>query len=125
MGGALRDPGKDGRPGIFHTAMFGNSFPLYHNLDGTQFEDVTSRSGLTVFTSRLTAWGAGSFDFDNDGNKDLFTANSAILDNSIEVQHEPFALPNGLFRNMGSLRFEDVKPRVGGAYLFPAPTGGG
>jgi enediyne biosynthesis protein E4 len=120
MGADFRDLDNDGRPDIFHTAMFGNSFPLYHNLDGTQFEDVTSRSGLTVFTSRLTAWGAGSFDFDNDGNKDLFTANSAILDNSMEVQHEPFALPNGLFRNMGSLRFEDVGSQVGSGLSVPA-----
>jgi enediyne biosynthesis protein E4 len=120
MGADFRDLDNDGRPDIFHTAMFGNSFPLYHNLDGAQFEDVTSRSGLTASTTRLTAWGAGSFDFDNDGNKDLFTANSAILDNSMEVQHEPFALPNGLFRNMGSLRFEDVGSEVGSGLSVPA-----
>ena len=113
MGADFRDLDNDGRPDIFHTAMFGNSFPLYHNLDGAQFEDVTGRSGLTTSTTRLTAWGAGSFDFDNDGNKDLFTADSAILDNSMEVQHEPFALPNGLFRNMGNLLFEDVGSKAG------------
>ena len=100
--------------------MFGNSFPLYRNLDGAQFEDVTGRSGLTTSTTRLTAWGAGSFDFDNDGNKDIFTADSAILDNSMEVQHEPFALPDGLFRNMGNLRFEDVGSKVGSGLSIPA-----
>jgi hypothetical protein len=120
MGADFRDLDNDGRPDIFHTAMFGNSFPLYQNLDGAQFEDVTSLSGLKAFTTRLTAWGAGSFDFDNDGNKDLFTADSAILDNSMEVQHEPFALPNGLFRNMGNLRFEDVGSKVGSGLSVPA-----
>jgi len=61
-----------------------------------------------ALTSRSTAWGVGIFDFDNDGNKDLFTANADILDNAMELAHRPFPLPNGVFRNRGDLRFEDV-----------------
>jgi len=87
--------------------MFGDTFPLYRNLGDGQFEDDNGKSGLTVLTSRLTAWGAGDFDFDNDGNKDLFIAGSEILDNSMEIAHRPFALPDRIFRNKGGLVFEE------------------
>jgi hypothetical protein len=119
MGADFRDLDDDGKPEIFHTAMFGDSFPLYRNIGGGQFEDVTSVAGLTAFTTRLTAWGTGLFDFDNDGNKDIFTANSAILDNAMEVEHRPFALPNGLYRNKGKLTFEDVSSGAGPSFSVP------
>src|SRR6185312_9301061 len=107
MGVDFRDLGNDGKPDIFQTAMFGDTFPLYRNLGDGQFEDDTGKSGLTVLTSRLTAWGAGAYDFDNDGKKDLFIAGSEILDNSMESSHRPFALPDKVFRNKGGLVFED------------------
>ena len=90
MGADFRDIDNDGKPDIFETAMFGEGFPLYKNLGDGQFQDVTAMAGLAALTSRSTAWGAGVFDFDNDGNKDLFTANSDILDNSMELAHRPF-----------------------------------
>ena len=120
MGTDFRDLDNDGRPDIFHTAMFGDTFPLYRNLGGGQFEDITAAAGLAVFTSRLTGWGTGAYDFDNDGYKDLFTANAEILDNAMEVAHRPFALPNGLFRNKGALKFEDLSTKAGAAFLVPA-----
>ncbi len=87
MGADFKDIDNDGRPDIFETAMFGEGFPLYRNLGDGQFQDVTSIAGLTALTSRSTAWGVGVFDFDNDGMKDLFTANADILDNSMELAH--------------------------------------
>jgi hypothetical protein len=120
MGADFRDLNNDGRPEIFHTAMFGDTFPLYRNLGGGQFEDVTVASGLAKLTGRLTAWGTGAFDFDNDGNKDLFTANASILDNAMEVEHRPFVQPNSLYRNKGRLTFEDVSLKAGAGFLLPA-----
>jgi hypothetical protein len=64
--------------------------------------------------------GTGIFDFDNDGYKDLFTANAEILDTSMDILHRPFALPNGLFRNRGNLTFEDVSAKVGADFARPA-----
>lgn len=124
MGADFRDMDNDGRPDIFETAMFGEGFPLYRNLGDGQFQDVTSTVGLASLTSRSTGWGAGVFDFDNDGNKDLFTANSDILDNSMELAHRPFALPNRVFRNKGNLAYEDVSANAGASFLVPAPHRG-
>ena len=120
MGADFRDLNNDGLPDIFHTAMFADAFPIYRNLGGGQFEDVTNSSGLTALTSRLTAWGTGAFDFDNDRFKDLFTADSEILDNSMEVEHRPFPLPNTLLRNNGNFTFSDVSAQLGSGFAAPA-----
>jgi len=120
MGTDFRDLDNDGKPDIFQTAMFGEGYPLYKNLGQGQFQDVTGSTKLTTLTSRLTAWGAGIFDFDNDGFKDLFTANSDILDNAMDVAHRPYALPNGLFRNRGNFTFDDVSVTAGPGFSVPA-----
>jgi hypothetical protein len=120
MGADFRDIDNDGRPDIVETAMFGEGFPLYKNLGDGQFQDVTATAGLSALTSRLTAWGVGVFDFDDDGNKDLFTANADILDNARELAHRPFPLPNRVFRNQGGLSFEDVSAKAGASFQVPA-----
>src|SRR5229473_3248953 len=120
MGADFRDIDNDGKPDIFETAMFGESFPLYRNLGDGQFQDITGTSGLIALTSRTTAWGVGIFDFDNDGNKDLFTANADILDNAMELAHRPYPLPDRVFRNKGDLTFEDLSSKVGRSFSVPA-----
>jgi hypothetical protein len=124
MGADFRDIDNDGKPDIFETAMFGEGFPLYKNLGDGQFQDVTATAGLSALTSRSTAWGVGVFDFDNDGNKDLFTANSDILDNSMELAHRPYPLPNRVFRNKGGLSFDDLSAKAGTSFQVPAPHRG-
>jgi enediyne biosynthesis protein E4 len=120
MGADFRDIDNDGKPDILETAMFREGFPLYKNLGDGQFQDVSTTAGLSASTSRSTAWGVGIFDFDNDGNKDLFTADSDILDNAMELAHRPFALPNQVFRNKGGLTFEDVSSKAGASFSVPA-----
>jgi hypothetical protein len=120
MGADFRDIDNDGRPDIFETAMFKEGFPLYKNLGDGQFQDVSSAAGLSALTSRSTAWGVGIFDFDNDGNKDLFTANADILDNAMKLAHRAFSLPNQVFRNQGSLTFEDLSTKAGASFSVPA-----
>ena len=120
MGTDFRDIDNDGKPDIFETAMFGEAFPLYKNQGDGEFRDVTATAGLSALTSRSTAWGTGIFDFDNDGNKDLFTANADILDNAMELAHRPFALPNSVFRNKGGMVFEDVSSKAGTSFSVPA-----
>ncbi|MFZ0745964.1 MAG: CRTAC1 family protein [Terracidiphilus sp.] len=118
MGAEFRDLNNDGLPDIFHTAMTGDTFPLYRN-EGDLFEDVTEPSGMTTFSHRITAWGTGAFDFDNDGNKDIFIAGAAILDNEMEVLHRPFRLPDGMLRNIGNFVFTDVSAGAGAGFMAP------
>src|SRR5580692_3209144 len=119
MGTDFRDIDNDGLPDIFLTAMYGDTFPLYRNQGKGQFEDVAEATGIAAMTTPFTAWGTGIFDFDNDGNKDIFAAGSAILDNSMEVNHKPYPLPNFLYRNLGNMRFRDVSGGAGTGFSVP------
>ncbi len=118
MGADFRDLNNDGRPDIFHAAMFGNTFPLYKN-SGEQFDDVTETSGMTAFSRRMTAWSTGAYDFDNDGWKDIFVDGGAILDNELEVLHRPTLQPDGLLRNDGNFTFTNVSATAGAAFMEP------
>ncbi len=124
MGADFRDIDNDGKPDIFETAMFGEGFPLYKNLGEGQFQDVSGAAGISAIASHITGWGVGVFDFDNDGNKDLFTATADILDNAMEIAHRPFPLPNRVFRNQGNMAFEDVSSKAGTSFSIPAPHRG-
>jgi enediyne biosynthesis protein E4 len=124
MGADFRDLDNDGRADIIHTAMFGDSFPIYRNLGGGNFEEVTGPSGVAASTSHLTGWSIGAYDLDNDGYKDLFATNGAILDNSEEVEHRPYALPNLVLRNQHGLTFHDVSDSAGPALNKPLPHRG-
>ncbi|HWA95558.1 MAG TPA: CRTAC1 family protein [Terracidiphilus sp.] len=119
MGTDSRDIDDDGKPDIFQTAMFGEGYPIYRNLGDGEFLDMSGASRLAAQTTRVTAWGAGIFDFDNDGRKDLFTANSDILDNSMEIAHRPFKLPAGIFRNRGNFTFDDESRFAGADFSIP------
>jgi enediyne biosynthesis protein E4 len=113
MGADFRDFDNDSRPDLIFTAMINDTYPLFRNTGRSPaFEDDTARSGLAVATRTLTGWGIGLYDFDNDGFKDVFTANSHFpaLDRFLGTAP---ALPNSLFRNQGDGRLEDVSKTAG------------
>lgn len=113
MGADFRDYDNDGLPDLVVTAMINDTFPVFRNSGkAPTFEDVTARSGMAAATRALTGWGMGLYDFDNDGWKDLFTANAHFpaLEESLGTE---VSLPNKVFRNQGGGRFEDVSKNAG------------
>ena len=82
MGTDFRDVDNDGRPDIFHTAVVNETFPLYRNLGKGLFADFTYRSRVGAMSIGNTGWSTGILDFNNDGRKDLFSANSDLNDNA-------------------------------------------
>jgi len=113
MGVDFRDVDNDGRPDIFMTDMFGEGFLLFRNLGNGIFEDTTNASHIRGQAMRLTGWGTGIYDFDNDGWKDIFTCNAAILDNAEYVDGIPYKLRNSIFQNNGGHGFTDVSGAAG------------
>ncbi len=111
MGTDFRDFDNDGWPDIIVTGMVNDAFQLFRNLGkGNGFEDYSARAGLAL-TRPFTGWGVGLVDFDNDGFKDLFFANSHFPELG-RFLGSPAPLPNRVFRNNGS-RFVDVSGDAG------------
>jgi hypothetical protein len=115
MGVDFRDLNEDGRPDIFVTALSGEAFPLYLNTPEGYFAPSTYRAGLGFATILMSGWGTGLFDFDNDGYKDLFIANSHLSENIDLYGHHRYRQANALFQGIGDGRFRDVSAEAGAA----------
>ena len=115
MGVDFRDLNDDGRPDLIVTALGGETFPLYLNSGHGLFESSSYPSGLGFQTLRMSGWGMGAYDFDNDGLKDLFTANSHVSENADFYGRDHYRQSNALFRNLRNGRFENVTPQAGSA----------
>lgn len=95
------------------TANNNDTFPLFRGLPKAFFSDLTYPSGVGRQTLAYTGWSNGIFDFDNDGNKDLFAACGAI-DNNVEAySHRKSRHPNLMLVNLGNKRFADVTAGAG------------
>jgi hypothetical protein len=124
MGSDFRDVNNDGLPDIWHTAVEHETFPLYLGL-GKTFFSATMSSGLGRYTVKMSGWGNGIMDFDNDGWKDLFVARSNVLD-TVEEYHDgrTYPEPNAVFRNLGGSTFQDVSAFAGDDFQKAAPHRG-
>ena len=115
MGADFRDLDEDGRPDVFLTALSGDKFPLFLNTAEGFFVPATHRAGLGFATVRMSGWGTGAYDFDNDGRKDLFSANSHLNANVEAYGHHRYRQPNAVFRGIGDGRFRDATAETGAA----------
>ena len=114
MGLDFRDLSGDGLPDVTVTALTNETFPLFLNRGGG-FVDATypSKIGLESFT--MSGWSVGAFDFDNDGDKDIFSANAHVSENVELYRSVSYRLPNALFQNLGDGTYRDVAPQAGPA----------
>ena len=85
MGTVFQDYDNDGRPDILVTVLPRELYGLYHNDGGGSFSYQSLETGLGSLTSGSSGWGIGLEDFDNDGWKDLFVAQSHVLDNVQQI----------------------------------------
>jgi len=95
------------------TALAGETFPLFHNEGKGQFRDATAAAGLGALTARLSGWGIVLADFDNDGGKDLFTANAHVNDQIESFEAARYRQPNAVFENRGDGTFADATESSG------------
>ena len=120
MGVDFRDWSNSGRPGIFVTALGGETFPLFRNEDGKLFTMATYESGIGFATFKMSGWGAGIYDLDNDGYKDLFSANSHVSENADVNPQQQYRQPNAVFQNLRNATFQDVSAEAGPAVRLRA-----
>jgi len=80
MGTDFSDYDNDGRPDIVVTDLSNERYMLFRNNGDGTFRDVTNQSGLGAATLSFAGWSTRFFDYNNDGWKDLFVAQSHVMD---------------------------------------------
>jgi hypothetical protein len=114
MGVDCADFDGNGLPDIFVTNFSEELNTLYENRGDGNFEDVSAKVGLSSGYAPL-GFGTKMFDFDNDGDLDIYVTNGHVIDNVKLYQpaftHAQKAL---LYENVGS-RFRDVSDQSGPA----------
>lgn len=87
---------------------------LYHNEGKGLFIDEAPTSGIGAASLLTLTFGCFFFDYDLDGNLDVFAANGHVVDDIERVQTRvKYAQPPHLFRNLGKKKFADAVGDVG------------
>jgi enediyne biosynthesis protein E4 len=81
MGVDFRDYDNDGKPDIIVTNLAKQVYAIYHNDGDGAFSYRSLQTGLATISAASSGWGVGFVDFDNDGWKDVFVAQSHVMDN--------------------------------------------
>jgi hypothetical protein len=121
MGVDAADYDGDGRQDLFVANLSHEFYALFHNQGDLNFNDV-SAGEINKATYPLSGWGLKFMDYDNDGDPDLFIANSHP-DDLIELQSDTlkYKQPLLLFENRSGA-FKNVSRQAGAVFSesFPA-----
>ena len=113
MGVDSADFDQDGWQDLFVTNVDQEMYSIYRNHHDQTFDDLAGSMGIGRLTRLMSGWGVKFFDYDNDGNVDLFIANGHPDDKVEEhISHVSYREPMLLFHNNGKT-FENVSASAG------------
>jgi hypothetical protein len=111
MGSDAKDFDNDGFVDLFYNDLATQMFALFANERGRSFRYVSYLTGLARLSYRFGGWGAGFIDYDNDGWKDLYSANG-----DVDYLGDNAAQSDTMFRNLDGTTFADVSAAMGDAF---------
>ncbi len=116
MGTDAADVDDDGWPDIVTTALSNETYAYFHNNGSGSFNYDTNVSRLGEITRLYGGWGMRIFDYDNAGVKDLFFANSHVMDNVEKTQpHLEYLQPMLLLKQVNR-KFVNVSADAGAVF---------
>jgi hypothetical protein len=121
MGVVLADLDRDLDLDLVVCNLAGETDSLFENEKG-YLVDRTALSGLAMVSRPFTRFGVGAFDFDHDGELDLFEANGRVQSATTPKTSDVYAEENLVFRGLGPGRFAELAPRGGAAQPLVATS---
>ena len=112
MGADAKDFNNDGQVDIFYNDLKNQLHGLFQNRGGRYFEYVSYRTQVAKLSRKFTGWGSGFIDFDNDGWKDIYSANGGL-----EYLSPDTAQHDTMLRNLDGTTFTDVSKNLGQDFL--------
>jgi hypothetical protein len=114
MGTDVKDYDNDGWVDIFYNNLMGQIWGLFRNDHGKAFHYASGSTRISRASAPLSGWSSGFIDYDNDGFKDLYSANGDV----------DYVAPNAqqhdtMFENTGGKTFRDVSDLMGVDFLAP------
>lgn len=114
MGAAMADYDNDGLTDLLVTNFADENNALYKNDGDGFFSDVSYRAKIANADSRYVAWGTVFFDYDNDGDRDLFIANGHTYPQADQPElASSYYERNQLYENLGTGVFAEISDRAG------------
>jgi hypothetical protein len=108
MGADARDYDDDGWPDVFYNNLQGQIWALFRNEGGARFAYVSPRSGVARLSRRFSGWSTQFVDYDNDGWKDIYSANGDVDDVGPNARQS-----DTMFHNVDGKQFVDVSAGLG------------
>jgi len=124
MGLDSADFNQDGWMDLFVANIDHEMYSLYRNNGDETFDDQAGQTGIASATRLMSGWGLKFFDYDNDGNLDLFLANGNP-DDLIQVFRKDVSYqePMLLFQGDGKT-FQNVSAESGPIFAQPLSARG-
>jgi enediyne biosynthesis protein E4 len=124
MGVDSADFDQDGWMDLFVTDLNHELYGFYLNKHDETFDDIAGPTGIANASKLMSGWGIKFFDYDNDGNLDLFIANGHP-DDLIEKIYDnvTYREPLLLFHNTGGA-LKNVTRESGPAFSRPLSARG-
>jgi hypothetical protein len=112
MGCDVKDYDNDGWVDVFYNNLAGQIWALFKNQRGRYFQYVSPVTKILLMSGSRAGWSNGFIDYDNDGFKDLYSANGDIDNLTARApQHDT------IFENRAGKDFSDVSQEMGADFL--------
>jgi hypothetical protein len=112
MGCDAKDYDNDGWVDIFYNNLMRQTWALFRNQRGKMFRYITPAVKLVQLSETRSGWSNGFIDYDNDGWKDLYSANG-----DVDYLAANAAQHDTMFRNIEGKYFADVSEAMGADFL--------
>jgi enediyne biosynthesis protein E4 len=124
MGVDAADYDNDGWADVVITTLSNETYPLFHNNKDLSFGWATESTSVGQISLLYSGWGTRFIDADNDGWRDIFVAQSHVLD-TIErsTSYLKYKQPPLLMRNTGQ-SFVNISSTAGAPFNIPITARG-